>query len=170
MLLVAIWQKLILKTWVFLFMSDVVLLLIKKKFFWNNFIYLYLAVLGLPCCLGFSLIAMSRGYSSCSMRASYCRGFSYCRAWSLGCSHGSWAGSRAQDQNLWCRGLVLPRQGSNPGLLHWQVDSLPLSHLGSPCFSLLDRLLLSQLVLWLCFHLGMGSINWEHFGSPVKLA
>ena len=100
-------------------MSDVVLLLIKKNFFWNNFIYLYLAVLGLPCCLGFSLIAMSRGYSSCSMRASYCRGFSYCRAWALGCSHGSWAGSRAQDQNLWCRGLVLPRQGSNPGLLHW---------------------------------------------------
>ena len=25
-----------------------------------------------------------------------------------------------------------PTQGSNPGLLHWQVDSLPLSHLGSP--------------------------------------
>ena len=24
-------------------------------------------------------------------------------------------------------------QGSNPGVLHWQVDSLPLSHLGSPC-------------------------------------
>ena len=25
-----------------------------------------------------------------------------------------------------------PTQGSNPHLLHWQVDSLPLSHLGSP--------------------------------------
>ena len=23
-------------------------------------------------------------------------------------------------------------QGLNPGLLHWQVDSLPLHHLGSP--------------------------------------
>ena len=29
------------------------------------------------------------------------------------------------------RGLF-PIQGSNPCLLHWQVDSLPLSHLGSP--------------------------------------
>ena len=26
-------------------------------------------------------------------------------------------------------------QGSNPSLLHWQADSLPLSHLGSPCYS-----------------------------------
>ena len=26
---------------------------------------------------------------------------------------------------------VFPDQGSNPGLLHWQADSLPLSHLGS---------------------------------------
>ena len=28
-------------------------------------------------------------------------------------------------------------QGSNPNLLHWQVDSLPLSHQGSPSFWLL---------------------------------
>ena len=26
---------------------------------------------------------------------------------------------------------ILPTQGLNPSLLHWQVDSLPLSHLGS---------------------------------------
>ena len=26
----------------------------------------------------------------------------------------------------------IPSQGSNPGLLHWQADSLSLSHLGSP--------------------------------------
>ena len=24
---------------------------------------------------------------------------------------------------------IFPTQGSNPGLLHWQVDSLPLSHI-----------------------------------------
>ena len=31
---------------------------------------------------------------------------------------------------------IFPTQESNPCLLHWQVDSLPLSHLGSPgvCF------------------------------------
>ena len=27
---------------------------------------------------------------------------------------------------------IFPTQGSNPCLLHWQVDSLPLSHQGSP--------------------------------------
>ena len=27
---------------------------------------------------------------------------------------------------------ILPDQGSNPCILHWQVDSLPLSHQGSP--------------------------------------
>ena len=34
-----------------------------------------------------------------------------------------------------CRFLlqgIFPTQGSNPCFLHWQVDSLPLSHLGSP--------------------------------------
>ena len=27
---------------------------------------------------------------------------------------------------------IFPTQGSKSGLLHWQVDSLPLNHLGSP--------------------------------------
>ena len=34
---------------------------------------------------------------------------------------------------------IFPTQGLNPhllGLLHWQVDSLPLSHLGSPNLSI----------------------------------
>ena len=30
---------------------------------------------------------------------------------------------------------IFPTQGSNPHLLHWQVDSLPLSHQGSPYIS-----------------------------------
>ena len=31
---------------------------------------------------------------------------------------------------------IFPTQGSNPRLLHWQVDSLPLSHQGSPYYLL----------------------------------
>ena len=27
---------------------------------------------------------------------------------------------------------IFPTQGSNVGLMHWQVDSLPVTHLGSP--------------------------------------
>ena len=30
---------------------------------------------------------------------------------------------------------IFPTQGSNPGFLHWQVDSLSMSHLGSPLLS-----------------------------------
>ena len=28
---------------------------------------------------------------------------------------------------------IFPTQGPNPHLLHWQADSLPLSHLEKPC-------------------------------------
>ena len=52
-------------------------------FFINFFIYLFLAVLDLRCCTGFSLVAVSGGYSSCHVPASHWRGFSCCRAWAL---------------------------------------------------------------------------------------
>ena len=61
----------------------------------NDFIYLFLAVLGLRCCASFSLV-VAYGLS-CSVACGIFRG-----------------------------------QGSNLCLLHWQVDSLPLSYWGSP--------------------------------------
>ena len=52
----------------------------------NNFIYLFLAVMGLCCCLGFYLVAASRGHCPAVTRgASHCRGFSCCRARVLVC-------------------------------------------------------------------------------------
>ena len=33
---------------------------------------------------------------------------------------------------------IFPTQGLNPGLLHWQVDSLPLSHLESKLIAIID--------------------------------
>ena len=56
-------------------------------------IYLILTVLGLHCCMGFSLVAANGGLlSSCSTQGSYCSGFSCCRAWGLGHARGlsSW--------------------------------------------------------------------------------
>ena len=41
-------------------------------------------------------------------------------------------------------------QGLNPHLLHWQVDSLPLHHLGSPKRSLVFSILLYSSVYLLC--------------------
>ena len=50
-------------------------------------------------------------------------------------AQGLWLpGSRAQDLKLWCVGLVaetsgiLPDEGSDSCLLHWEADSLPLGH------------------------------------------
>ena len=43
--------------------------------------------------------------------------------------------SQARILEVGCHFLfqgIFPAQGSNPGLLHWQADSLPLSHKGSP--------------------------------------
>ena len=52
-----------------------ILLFVKKKK--KN---LVLAVLGLHCCVGFSLVAVSRGTLHCPVRASHCGGLSCCRA------------------------------------------------------------------------------------------
>ena len=54
----------------------------------------------------------------CSPPGSSVRGISQARIMRVGC-HFPLQG-------------IFPTQGSNPSLLHWQVDSLPLSHQGSP--------------------------------------
>ena len=100
-------------------------------------------------CAGFSLL---RGlFSSCTALVSHCGGFSCSRAWALeqlgfgGASvvvaRGlSSCGFRALEHSpvVAVHGLspaacgICLRQGLNPCLLHWQADSLPLSHQGSP--------------------------------------
>ena len=88
-------------------------------------------------------------HSSCDVQASHCWGFSCCRTQALGtratsvvvthrlssCSSRLRStGSEVVAHGLSCSpacGIFLD-QGLNPHLLHWQVDSLLLSHLGSP--------------------------------------
>ena len=100
--------------------------------------------------LGISPVVSSWGLpSSFDVWASHCLVFSCCRAQAPGtwvsttavCELSSY-GSQALDHRLksswpvglfapWLAGIFLER-GSNPCLLHWQVDSLPLSYQGSP--------------------------------------
>ena len=61
-------------------------------------------------------VVAARGLRSCSSRAVEHRINS--------CGTGLWC-------SMVCR--IFPDQGSNPRLLHWQADSLPLSHQGSCC-------------------------------------
>ena len=116
----------------------------QKKFFFLIilFIYLFLAVLGLCCC--------ARAFSSCSEQGLLfvaVRGFLIVIV-SLVAEHGLqvhglqqlWlAGPRVQAQQLWHMGPVAPRMWDLPGPglepvcpLHWQADSQPLRHQGSP--------------------------------------
>ena len=100
------------------------------------------------CSTGISLVAASRGCSIiCRVWASHCGGFSCCRAQALGQMDFSSSGnsvivllglqstdSMVVVQGLHCsaEGGILPGQGLNLCLLHWQADSLPLSHQESP--------------------------------------
>ena len=94
--------------------------------------------------MGFSLVAVSGGYSSL-----WCTDFSLqwlVLLWSMGSRVRRlqqlqlW-GTTAQVQQLRHTGFVAQqhmgssRQGLNPCLLHWQEDSLPPSHQGSPLVS-----------------------------------
>ena len=99
-------------------------------FYFYLFIYLFMAVLGLRFC--------ARAFSSCGKRGPlFHRGV---RGPSL-----SWplllrsTGSRRAGSVVVAHGPscpvacgIFPDQGSNPCPLHWQADSQPLRHQGSP--------------------------------------
>ena len=48
---------------------------------------------------------------------------------------------------------IFPDQGSNPCPVHWQADSQPLRHQGSPPFSLIVVLISAIPLGWYCFWL-----------------
>ena len=78
---------------------------------------------------GLSLVAASGGHSS-----SRCAGLSLSRPLLLRRTGSRRAGSVVVAHGPSCSAAcgILPDQGSNPCLLHWQVDSQPLRHQGSP--------------------------------------
>ena len=94
-------------------------------------IYLWLCWVFVPV-RGLSLAAASGGHSS-----SRCAGLSPQRPLPLQSTGSRRAGSatvaHGPSRSVACR--ILPDQGSNPHPLHWQADSQPLRHQGSPeCF------------------------------------
>ena len=101
---------------------------------------------------GFSLVAVSRGCSLIVVHGLFIAVASLVvEHGALGCtgfsSSGTWVqefwflGSRAQTGSIVVHGLtcpeacgIFPDLGLNLCLLHWQADSLPWSHQGSPAF------------------------------------
>ena len=83
------------------------------------YLFLILTLLGLQYCVDFPIVAASGGYSSCSTQASHCGGCSHCGAWLIAVAH-------RLDCSTACG--IFPDQGLNLCLLHWQENSLLLSH------------------------------------------
>ena len=103
-------------------------------FFINLFIYLFLAVLGLRFC--------ARAFSSCSKREPLLiavRGPLTTAAPLVGSTGSRRAGSVVVAHGPSCSVAcgILPDQGTNPCPPHWQADSQPLRHQGSPTIPVL---------------------------------
>ena len=104
-------------------------------FFLKQFLYFYYLFIYLWLCWvfvsvqGLSPVAASRGHSS-----SRCVGLSPSRPLSLRSTSSRHAGSVVVAHGPSCSAAcgIFPDQGSNPCPLHWQVDSQPLRHQGSP--------------------------------------
>ena len=87
-------------------------------------------------CEGFLLVVASGGHSS-----SRCAGLSLSRPLLLWSTGSRCAGSVIAAHGPSCSAAcgIFPDQGSNPRSLHWQADSQPLLHQGSPSFSFLKE-------------------------------
>ena len=112
-------------------MKDTFILFILFYFFKKNiylFIYLWLCWVFVSV-RGLSLVAAGGGHSS-----SRCVGLSLSRPLLLRSTGSRRAGSVVVAHGLSCSTAcgIFPDQGSNPCPLHWQADSQPLCHQGSP--------------------------------------
>ena len=94
----------------------------------NLFIYFWLCWVFVSV-RGLSVVAASGGHSS-----SWCAGLSLSRPLLLRSTGSRRAGSVVVAHGPSCSAAcgIFPDQGSNPCPLHWQADSQPLRHQGSP--------------------------------------
>ena len=110
---------------------------VSVRIFFFFLIHWFWAVLGLHC-FGFSLVAVSEDYSLVAVRSfllwwllTRVRQYLWYMASAAAAQR---AGSVVVAHRLRCSTVsgIISDQGLNPCLLHWQADSLPLSHKGSP--------------------------------------
>ena len=127
--------------------------LITFLFYIYLFIYLWLcwvfaSVRGLP------PVAASGGHSS-----SRCAGLSPSRPLLLRSTSSRRAGSATVAHGPSCSAAcgTLPDQGSNPCALHWQADSQPLRHQGSPRVPFLSTFL----PIWYYTSVSVIGIKWD---------
>ena len=111
--------------------------------FFKKFYLFILALLGLWRCVGFSPVVPSGGSSVAAVCRLLRQWLPQLRSRALGCSGVSSCSSHALEHRLnnCLSGLAalqhmwdLPDPGIEPVSLHWQANSLPLSHQGGPAY------------------------------------
>ena len=107
-------------------------------------------MLGLQFVRGLSPATASRGHSSSRCRdrsSSRCAGLSLSRSLLLRSTGSRRAGSVVVTHGPSCSAAcgIFPDQGSNPCPLHWQADSQPLRHQGSPTAAILIKSLVYKI-------------------------
>ena len=105
-------------------------------FFFKIYLFIYLWLCWVFVSVqGLSLVAASGGHSS-----SRCAGLSLSQPLLLRSTGSRRAGSVVVAHGPSCSAAcgILPDQGSNPCPLHWQADSQPLRHQGSPFFTFIS--------------------------------
>ena len=112
-------------------------------FFWNKFIYLFIFWV---CWVFVSVRGLSPVPANGGHSPSRCAGLSLSRPLPLRTTGSRRAGSvvvaHGPSHSAACG--IFPDQGSNPCLLHWQADSQPLLHQGSPIILFLCRITLHK--------------------------
>ena len=113
-------------------------------FVFFNFIYLFIYFW--LCWVFVSVRGLSPAAASGGHSSSRCAGLSLSRPLPLWSTGSRRAGSAIVAHGPSCSVAcgIFPDQGSNPCPLHWQADSQPLRHQGSP--------LLFLLILFYCFY------------------
>ena len=127
-------------------------LLIVGRFFFLNYLFILNGCVGTSfLCEGFLQLRQAGATLHRGARASHYRGLSLSRPLLLQSTGSRRAGSVIVAHGPSCSAAcgILPDQGSNPCPLHWQADSQPLCHQGSPVGRFLITVSISVLVIGL---------------------
>ena len=109
-------------------------LLVKMALFFFSFLFLFFFIYLWLCWVFVSVRGLSLVVASGGLSSSWCAGLSLSRPLLLRSTGSRRAGSvvvaYGPSRSMACG--IFPDQGSNPCPLHWQADSQPLRHQGSP--------------------------------------
>ena len=121
-----------------------------RNFFFNFYLFIYLFIHLWLCWVFVSVLGLSPAAASGGHSSSRCAGLSPQRPLLLQSTGSRCAGSVVVAHGLSCSVAcgIFPDQGPNPCPLHWQADSQPLRHQGSPSRNFISLFSRNLISLW----------------------